>query len=308
MQIDHQTFFTYIRRSPFGGRLTEQQVDGINDCLAFMEKAGLMGDLRLPAYLLATFHHETGGRMVPVRETFASSTKQAIARLDAAWRDGKLPQVSKPYWRDGWFGRGRVQVTHAGNYARVQDKTGIPVLDKPDLLLDSKTDCRVSIPGTVEGWWTRGAHKLGDYFNDADDDAVGARRVVNGTDKARHIAENLYEPFLAAFEAARTDTPLPVDVSPEMAKPDGKPLINSTTVWSAAGTAGAGIVAAFRGGISDMTALIEAFALIDQPVAFALAVNEAVEDPIALCAIVVASLGGWWIIRERRRHRYEGGV
>ena len=38
-----------------------------------------------------------------------------------------------------------------------------------------------------EGWYT--SKKLSDYINDNKKDYVGARRIVNGTDKAKEIAD-----------------------------------------------------------------------------------------------------------------------
>jgi putative chitinase len=280
MKFDRKTFFTYARRAPFSGRLTQQQVDGMSDMLDYIEKHGY-GTIEGIAYFFASVHHETGGRMVPVRETYATSAKQAIARLDAAFKAGRLKSVRTPYWRDGWFGRGRIQVTHKENYEYAEKETGIALTKNPDLLLQSDLDCRVSIPGTFDGWWTRGKHKISDYFNLVTNDAVGARRIVNGTDKAQHIADNLYKPFLGAFNAALVTTPLPIDVTDKEATADGKNLTQSTTVWSA-------ILTAVAGGGASLIA--------------------AIDNPYALAFGIVAVIGAAWIIRERMRHAYEDGA
>lgn len=287
MYFNRKTLFNYVRRSPFGGKLTQQQVDGINDCLDYFEdRPKVWNDIRHIAYYFATTQHETGGRMVPVRETFAKTSAQAVRRLDAALNAGRLPQVKTRYWKPNargisYHGRGRNQVTWEDNYKFVEEKTGLPVVDNPDLLLDSATDCEVSIPALMAGWWTRGAHKLPDYFDATKDDSVNARRIVNGTDKAKHIAENLYEPWLKALQAAEETTPQPEDVTDEDAKPDGKKASESTTVFAAVGTALAG------GGAS-------VFAAIDNPYALGFAV---------VCVVCAA-----WIIRERMRHAYEDGA
>lgn len=282
MKFDRTTFFTYVRRAPFGGRLTQEQVDGMSDMLDFVEaNPSLLTDIREVAYSFASAYHETGGRMVPVRETFAISDGQAISRLNHAYKNGKLPQVKKPYWLEGWFGRGRIQVTHKSNYEMVERETGLPVTRNPTLLLDSKTDCRVIFPGNHFGWWTSGLHTLPKYFNETTEDPVNARRVVNGTDKAKHIAENIYKPFLGAFNAALVDTPLPVDVTVGEAKPDGKEWWQSTTIVSAIGS----VISA--GGASLIAAINNPFSLI----------------------FLLAALGfGFWIVRERLRHKYEKGV
>lgn len=289
-KYDRRKFFEYVRNAPFGGKLTQQQVDGMNDMLDYIEhNATYSEDDRKVAWTFANTFWETGARMVPVRETFANSTRQAIARLDAAWKAGRLPQVRTPYWREGWFGRGRTQTTHEANYRKVERFSGRPVHSNPDLLLKSEIDVIPSIGGLYHGLFT--GKRLGDYFNSTDNDPVNARRVVNGTDKAKHIAENLYTPFLAAVKAAREeveavlpDVPEEPDVLPPRRPEgiaDGKPAVKSQTLWAALSTAVAG------GGASVLAAI---------------------DNPYALGFGVVCVLAAAWIIRERLRHRYEDGV
>lgn len=260
--MDRTTFFSYVRRAPFGNRLSSEQVKGMNDILDAWGDADLV-DRRWLAYALASFFRETGGRMVPVRETFADSTAQAIARLDAAFKAGTL-KVSKPYWRAGWFGRGRVQVTHEENYLYAETKTGLPLSKNPDLLLDSKTDLAVSLPGTIEGWWTRGKHKMSDYFNATVDDPVGARAIVNGKDKAKLIA-GYYKNFLDAINAAEEvsePSERPSDVTVEAAKPDDVRPKDSGILKTIGGLFGAGSVSLpFLGNIDNAFALV-AFGLL----------------------------------------------
>lgn len=96
MTFDPATFFTFARRAPFGGRLTQQQIDGTRALFDAWESDG-DGDKRKLANILANVFHETGARMAPVRETFAASDAQAIRRLDAAWAAGQLKQVKVPF-------------------------------------------------------------------------------------------------------------------------------------------------------------------------------------------------------------------
>ena len=119
-------------RALFGGKLTAQQVDGINRIVDATK--GL--PLRHRAYILATAHHETARTMQPVRETLANSDAQAVARLESAWRKGQLKWVKTPYWRPdargkSWFGRGYVQLTHRANYERASDRLGIDMVSNP---------------------------------------------------------------------------------------------------------------------------------------------------------------------------------
>jgi predicted chitinase len=192
------TFFSYIRRAPFGGRLTQSQIDGINVILEQWEYYKLI-DRRWLANILAQIFHETGGKMQPIREANASSDPQAKSRLEAAWKAGKLGSVKNPYWRDGWFGRGFIQITHKVNYDALGKRLNVDLSGNPALAMDMVISARIAIVGMAEGLFT--GKRLSDYFNDKVDDAEGARRIVNGTDKAKLIA-GYHKNFLDAIEAA----------------------------------------------------------------------------------------------------------
>ncbi|WP_342641723.1 hypothetical protein [Rhodoligotrophos ferricapiens] len=67
MTINRETFFAYVRRAPFGGRLTQQQVDGLNAILGAWQAWPDNKNPRHLAYILATVHHETGGMFARLR-------------------------------------------------------------------------------------------------------------------------------------------------------------------------------------------------------------------------------------------------
>jgi hypothetical protein len=139
------------------------------------------------AYVLGTVSWETGGRMVAVRETFAESDESAVARLERAWSSGQLTWVKTPYWREGWFGRGHVQLTHERNYQRAGANIGVDLVSNPDKMLDASVSAQVCVLGMRDGWFT--GKKLSDYITLKKSNYRGARRIVNGTDKASVIAE-----------------------------------------------------------------------------------------------------------------------
>lgn len=247
--INRETFFNYVRKAPFGGRLTQSQIDGMNAILAEWERRKL-ADPRWLAYMLATAFHETGGRMQPVRETFARSDAGAIKALDAAWKKGRLKGVKTPYWRSGWFGRGLVQITHEENYI----KFGIG----KDEALDPVIAVRVLFDGMINGMFSRS--KLADYFNERSSREEDARAIVNGTDKASLVA-SYYRNFLDAIEAA-TRAVKPVEVTKEAAQPDDVPAVQSKSLWTILATFLSGSTALpFLGNVSNGYAL-GAFALI----------------------------------------------
>jgi hypothetical protein len=189
MRIDRTIFFAGLRSAVFGGRLSEGQVTGIEAVLTRFCARG-WSDPRWLAYMLATAHHETGGTMRAVRETFAESNDQAVERLERAFRGGKLPTVKTPYWRPdakglSYYGRGLVQITHRENYATMSRVVGHDLVAEPDLALRLDVAATILVVGMSEGLFS-GA-KLGDFFSGMRADWTGARRIVNGRDRARAI-------------------------------------------------------------------------------------------------------------------------
>jgi putative chitinase len=221
--MNREPFFARVRVRPFGGSLTQAQVDGLNVLLDTWREMYPDADIRFVANSLSQIHRETGGRMSPVRETFASSDGLAIQRLDAAWAKGQLKWVKTPYWRDGYFGRGAIQITHKANYQKLGKRLGVDLVGNPSLALDPKVSARIALVGMVEGLFT--GRKLADFFNDDTDNPAGARRIVNGPDGTDALIAAMHREFLDALKAAgygtapapvvpRTYPPLTVEAAP----------------------------------------------------------------------------------------------
>jgi predicted chitinase len=192
MTINRKFFFDNTRLNLFDGAMSADQVAGLTGILDKWEKEMAADDDRWLAYMLATVHHETGRTMQPVRETFASTDDQAIARLDKAFKNGKLPWVSKPYWRrdaDGksWLGRGYVQLTHKDNYVKMKATTGEDLVASPDSAMKVPVALKILFRGMVEGSFSPG-NKLSKYFKGAKEDWRNARKIINGLDKADLVA------------------------------------------------------------------------------------------------------------------------
>lgn len=198
--MDRKAFFDGIRQQPFPGKLRVAQVSGISAVLDECVKSKIM-DVRWIAYILATVFWETGQRMMPVREGFATTdagARAAVAKLFAQGRISRnyaLPEANGI----SYYGRGRVQCTHLTNYRKLEKRFGLPFVSQPDLLLDSAIDAKVTVTGHVEGLWTK--YDLSDFFNDKKRDWVGARRIVNGQDHAQDIA-GMAKLFFADIVAA----------------------------------------------------------------------------------------------------------
>lgn len=191
--MDMTVFVASVRRPLFGGKMSESQISGCERLVNAWERWGYDLDTGL-AYILATSWWETGQRMQPVRETFATSNQQAIERLEKAFKAGKLKWVKTPYWREGWFGRGDVQLTHESNYAgpirdAVWAEFGIDIHQDPNALLDPEISAYVLIEGatkavTVKADFTKFA--LEDFVNESKTDYVNARKVINPADKSSY--------------------------------------------------------------------------------------------------------------------------
>lgn len=207
---DLQKFFDAVRANPFGGKLLPGQVQGCEAILRACERHGVTDD-RFEANTLSQVHHETGGQMLPVKETVQGHHKnrnpsdaEVIRRLDTAFAQGNLPWVTKPYWRDGAFGRGGIQITHWSGYDKLGRRLGIDLRGNPELALDLDISADIAVVGMAEGLFT--GKKLGDYFSDTRDDPAGARAIVNGD--GREVGPKivpLHRAFLAALRAARAN-------------------------------------------------------------------------------------------------------
>jgi putative chitinase len=158
--MNAEYFFERARRAVFGGRLTARQVDGMNQILAYRDsKYPKMPDAEL-SYVLATVVHETAFEMQPISE-----------------RGGQKYLRSKPYFP--FYGRGLVQITWERNYKLFG-------ISPPEKALEWPTALDVAFRGMVLGMFT--GKKLSDYIGQGKCDYVAARRIINGTDRARLIA------------------------------------------------------------------------------------------------------------------------
>lgn len=154
-----------ILREAFG-KLTQAQVDGINFLVSVLQEHQELS-LAQAAYILATAWHETAKTMQPVIEYGSEKYLK-----------------SKQYYP--YIGYGYVQLTWLSNYKRMGDYLKIDLVKNPKLALQADIAARVMIVGMKKGMFT--GKRLSDYINQNKKDFVGARYIVNGTDKAELIA------------------------------------------------------------------------------------------------------------------------
>lgn len=176
------------------GSLTQPQVEGLETVLTIC--AG--SPLAFAAYQLATAWHETNGTMQPVREAYWMSED---------WRKRKLR-----YWPH--YGRGFVQITWPENYEKADAELAEAGIIEPgallaDLDLAMRPDIAAFIMrrGMEEGWFAKdakGRHTLKRWLPSAGVATrmqyIGARRIINGTDKADEI-----EDYAQIFERSLRD-------------------------------------------------------------------------------------------------------
>lgn len=191
--MDRAAFFTVIRKEPFGGRMSADQVAGVEALLDAFERWAPGSDPRFIAYGLATEFHETAARMQPVRE---------IGR-------GKGRAYGKPAGKYGqvYYGRGGVQLTWLRNYEFADRKlrelglldAGESLVREPDLALRPDVSAAIVVRGMIEGWFT--GRRLDQFFVGTRSDWVDARTIINGRDRAAKVAGyglHFYEGLRAA--------------------------------------------------------------------------------------------------------------
>lgn len=242
--MDRAKFYADVRASLFDGRLSDEQVKGMDPLLDECQKN--LDDVRHAAYVLGGVYHETGRKMTPVREGFAKTdagARSAVNKL-AAKRgpNSAVAKYARPAGPHGhvYYGRGRIQNTWLENYERLQRRFGKPFVAHPDLLLDDAVDAEVTVIGHAEGIWT--GKKLADYINGDKVDYFGARRIINGTDKAAEIA-TFAKKFEAALRAAGYGAKPVAPAKPAAPKP--APTAPARNVWDAIFNI---IIKLFRGG------------------------------------------------------------
>lgn len=193
--INRDKFFDAVRGNPFGGSLSQRQVDGMNFLLDvwefyFAQTHPSDGNMFL-AYALATAFHETAQTMEPIEE----------------YGRGLSYDYGEPVGPYGqcYYGRGYVQLTWEDNYKKGEERlrdiyhVEAPLHRYPHRMLEHETSALVMFDGTMNGWFT--GVGMPQFFSTAKgiEDPVEARTVVNGHDKADQIAS-----YYWAFKEALT--------------------------------------------------------------------------------------------------------
>lgn len=192
--IDRQKFFKNIKPGLFK-TLKQSQVDGMNIILDEWEaNRDKLRDLRWLAYMFATTYHETAFTMEPIEEY-----GKGKGRPYGSFQKHSGIAYTRPVKL--YYGRGYVMLTWYENYELMGRLLRLDLLNYPELLLKPQFAVKVMFEGMLRGSSSFGdftGRCLEQYFNDTKDDPIGARKVINGTDKAEEIA-GYHKLFLAAL-------------------------------------------------------------------------------------------------------------
>lgn len=194
MKTNRTIFFAAVREA--FGKLNQKQVDGFNAILDEWDKSPYK-DIRWLAYMFATAWHETAHTMQPIEEYGRGKKYRYGKKIKNSGVAYSLPDKI-------YYGRGHVQLTWYENYQLMTRLLGINLLLNPELALRMDVSVKILFEGML-----RGSSSFGDftgkclemYFNEVTDDPIGARRIINGTDKAQLIAGH-HEKFLIALKSA----------------------------------------------------------------------------------------------------------
>ena len=181
MKFDRKKFFDAYRIQ-FETKLTQGQVNGLEQLLGSLENDGDLTDIRWLAYMMATVKHECADKWMPIEE-FASG-KQYEGREDL----GNIQPGDGPLFK----GRGYVQITGRANYRKFSRLLNIDLVGSPKAALDPATSYKIMSLGMRQGLFT--GKDLQDYIHDQACDYRNARRIINGldqTDKITRYAQKL---------------------------------------------------------------------------------------------------------------------
>ena len=128
------------------------------------------------AYILATSVHESGAGAH--MEEFASGRAY----------EGR-PGLGNSQPGDGmrYKGRGYVQITGRRNYQDWSRRLGVDLVNNPEAAENPRIAAQILVGGMRQGTFT--GRRLDQYINDNQTDFNGARRTVNGNDRAGRISD-----------------------------------------------------------------------------------------------------------------------
>ena len=184
---------TYSEINKNFGKLSQSQVVGFEAIFNMWDFLKLT-DTRWLAYILATIWHETAKTMQPVEEFGKGKGRKYGKRV---WYSGKLytdiPSI--------FYGRGHTQNTWRDIYLKLsiaKENVNRWNFEKyPELLLQMEPSIWATFYAMTTGLYT--GRKLSQHFNEKINDPKGARKIINGIDKAILIS-GYHDKFLKSIK------------------------------------------------------------------------------------------------------------
>lgn len=191
--------------------LSQGFVDGVNGLFEAFNKFDLLDSCNplYVAYMLGTAYHETAYTMQAITEYGGVRYFDKYDTGNLAARLGNTPEKDGDGYK--YRGRGHVMITGLGNYKKFSKILGIDLVNVPDLALDPVVSASILVIGSLEGTFT--TRKLSQYIKYGLDikEFDNARRVINGTDDARKIANHAVK-FLQCITIEKLESGL---ITPE---------------------------------------------------------------------------------------------
>lgn len=168
-----------MKKTKFDNDFSLKQIEHIEVILKECERLKVT-DKRWLSYILATVYHETAKTMCPIEEYGKGRGKRYGRKVMYSGSPYSFPDKL-------YYGRGYPQLTWYENYKKYGEIFGLPLLEKPELMLVPEISAKVLIHGMVHGGFTGVSLKT--YFNERTD-WINARRIINVLDCAEIIAEH----------------------------------------------------------------------------------------------------------------------
>lgn len=239
MKFNHKKFFNGVRLflESQGRGLTQPRVNGLEFMLSAFEKDPHWADVRNISYAFATSCIETDWTFEPIQEYGSYARFEKLY----GYKTKKGKELGNDAEGEGakFSGKGYEQLTGESNYEKAENelrrqypqliasfetRTGqhFDLTDFPNQAKDREIAFAIMTLGMHQGWFT--GKKLSDYITAQKTDYKGARRIINGQDRAAEIAGFARE-FEKILKSSIEATPLSEnsysDDSPTVSQSDG---------------------------------------------------------------------------------------
>lgn len=122
----------------------------------------------------------------PAQVAYMLSTVQTETTMGANVVEGATRNKSAP--GSVYYGRGFVQLTSADNYRKASKIVGVDLVKNPERAVEPEIAAKILVVGMRDGVFT--GRKLSDFINNGKANFVGARQIVNDSDKQFAMAQD----------------------------------------------------------------------------------------------------------------------